>query len=61
MEHSVVPYLHEKFDDGNFLILHDGHPVHRSNHVKQWINDNLVPTEDIVIPHPRYNINMHFL
>jgi hypothetical protein len=53
MEQSLVPYINQHFDDGNFFILHDGHPVHTSNHVKRWIEDNFGPVDDKVIPHPR--------
>jgi hypothetical protein len=53
LENRILPYIEEHFDDGNVLLLHDNHPSHTSNHVKEWINENIGPVEDFVIPHPR--------
>jgi hypothetical protein len=53
METSLLPYIEKHYDDGNVLLLHDNHPTHNSNHVKERINDNIGPIEDFVLPHPR--------
>jgi hypothetical protein len=49
----VLPYIAQHYDDGNVLLLHDNHPVHNSNFVKEWITANIGIVEDFVIPHPR--------
>jgi hypothetical protein len=54
LENSILPEIGRHFDDGNVHLLHDNHPVHTSNHVKDWINANIGDTRDFVIPHPRY-------
>jgi hypothetical protein len=33
-------YIHEKYDDGNFMILQDNQEIHKSNFVKDWIEEN---------------------
>jgi hypothetical protein len=53
MKRSPLPYIEKHYDDSNILLLHDNHPTHNSNHVKKWIDDNIGPIEDFVLPHPR--------
>ena len=54
LEDSILPEIDNHFDDGNVLLLHDNHPVHKSNHVREWINENIGDTNDFVVPHPGY-------
>ncbi|CAG2173659.1 unnamed protein product, partial [Oppiella nova] len=52
LESSILPEIDRHFDDGNVHLLHDNHPVHKSNLVRDWINENIGPIEDFVLPHP---------
>jgi hypothetical protein len=52
LEEKVLPYIATHYDNGDVHLLHDNHPVHRSNHVKDWITSNIGAVADIVIPHP---------
>ncbi len=54
LEERILPYIELHFDDGNVLLLHDGHPAHTSNYVKDWITENIGNVDDFVIPHPSY-------
>ncbi|CAG2182044.1 unnamed protein product, partial [Oppiella nova] len=52
LEDSILPEIDRHFDDGNVHLLHDNHPVHKSNLVRDWINENIGPIEHLVLPHP---------
>jgi hypothetical protein len=52
LELKVLPYIEQHYDDGQVYLLHDNHPVHTSNFVRDWINTNIGAVEDFVIPHP---------
>jgi hypothetical protein len=52
LEEKVLPYIDQHYDDGHVYLLHDNHPVHNSNHVREWISNNIGAAEDFVIPHP---------
>jgi transposase len=54
LDNSLIPYIETHFDDGNVLLLHDNHPVHNSNHVRDWVTQNIGQHEDFVLPHQRY-------
>ncbi len=54
LDTKILPFCAQHYDDGNVLLLHDSHPVHTSQHVKQWIRENIGEVEDFVIPHPPY-------
>jgi len=53
LEQCVLPYIAQHYEDGNVLLLHDNHPAHNSNFVREWITANIGNIEDFVIPHPR--------
>jgi hypothetical protein len=53
LETGLLPYIEQHFDDGNVLLLHDNHPVHNSNMVKEWVTENIELYENFVLPHPR--------
>ncbi|CAG2171638.1 unnamed protein product [Oppiella nova] len=52
LEDSILHEIDRHFDDGNVHLLHDNHPVHKSNLVRDWINENIGPIEHFVLPHP---------
>ncbi|CAG2179415.1 unnamed protein product, partial [Oppiella nova] len=52
LEDSILPQIDRHFDDGNVHLLHDNHPVHKSNLVRNWINENIGPIEHFPLPHP---------
>ncbi len=54
LQEYLMPYIAQHFDDGNVMLLHDNHTAHKSNFVKDWINENIGAVEDFVVPHPRF-------
>jgi hypothetical protein len=53
LQDGILPETGQHFDDGNVHLLHDNHPAHTSNYVKDWISANIGNVNDFVIPHPR--------
>ncbi len=53
LENSLLQYIERHFDDGNVLLLHDNHSVHKSNHVRDCITENIGEVQDFVLPYPR--------
>ncbi|CAG2176707.1 unnamed protein product, partial [Oppiella nova] len=51
LEDSILHEIDRYLDDGNVHLLHDNHPVHKSNLVRDWINENIGPIEHFVLPH----------
>lgn len=52
LEENILLYINEKYEDGNFKILHDNHGAHNSHFVRDWITENLGDPNDILVGHP---------
>ena len=52
LNEQVLPYINELFEQGDFKILHDNHPVHTANDVKDWFTTKFGENNNVLVDHP---------